>query len=141
MADAKHEITINADFKSVLEAITTEKGLKSWWTSDVEAKPVIGSEAKFGFFNREVVFTMRIDKIAPENVEWTCVSGPDEWVGTRQKFILVAGEEKGTTSVRFTHAGWKTDSGAFPHCNTTWGHLMILLKQYVEGKNTAPYFN
>ena len=35
MAEMRHEITINAPAKQVYDAITTESGLRQWWTADV----------------------------------------------------------------------------------------------------------
>ena len=139
MHECKHEVMIQSDFEKIIKAITTREGLSSWWTSDVEAHPKPGTTAKFGFYNREVVFTMKVDKITQESVEWSCVDGPDEWVGTKQKFSLLQAE-KGSTLLRFVHSGWKSDSGSYPRCNTTWGHLMILLRNYVEGKSSEPFF-
>jgi len=34
MADMYHEIQINASPAKVYEAITTQKGLRGWWTGD-----------------------------------------------------------------------------------------------------------
>jgi len=117
----------------------TREGLKSWWTSDVEIRPEVGSKAVFGFFNRETVFTMSIDKITADRIEWTCVAGPEEWIGTKLTFEL-EDIDSGLIKLKFTHSHWKIDDGAFPLCNTTWGHLMVLLKQYCEGMNPGPYF-
>jgi hypothetical protein len=52
MPDMLHEVIIEAPAKRVYDAITTEKGLKSWWTADAEATPEPKSIAVFGFGNR-----------------------------------------------------------------------------------------
>lgn len=139
MFNLKHEIIINADIEIVFKALVTREGLKGWWTSDVEARPEVGSQAVFGFFNRETVFTMNIEKISSSHIEWTCIEGPEEWVGTKQSFELDQ-MDSGITKLKFTHSNWKNNDGAFAICNTTWGHLMVLLKQYCEGLEPGPYF-
>jgi uncharacterized protein YndB with AHSA1/START domain len=139
MIDLKHEIAIAAKPSEILKALTTPEGLRSWWTTDVEAEPREGSTAKFGFYNRAAVFTMKVERIHSEGVEWQCVDGPEEWVGTRQKFSFLPTDE-GKTLVRFVHSGWKDDALTSARCNTTWGHLMITLTNYVERGKVDPYF-
>lgn len=139
MIALNHEIGIKGKMSDILTAITTQEGLKSWWTTDVEATPQEGTQAKFGFMNRAVVFTMEVVRIQSEGVEWKCVDGPEEWVGTTQKFSFL-NDEDGETLVRFTHAGWQEGSPSAPRCNTTWGHLMVTLKNYVEAGKVDPYF-
>jgi hypothetical protein len=43
--------------------------------------------------------------------------------------------ENGGTVLNFNHSGWQSMEGPYPMINTTWGSLMYILKQYVEGKN------
>ncbi len=140
MTDLRHEIGIESSAANILKAITTQEGLRTWWTSDVEAEPTEGSTARFGFMGRAVVFTMTVERINPEGVVWKCIDGPADWVGTTQKFALLEGED-GETLLRFTHGGWKDDAPSLPRCNTTWGHLMVNLKRYVEDGKATPYFN
>ena len=139
MFKLKHEINISSDKENVFRALITREGIEGWWTADVEIRPEVGSKAVFGFFNRETVFTMVIDKITPQKVEWSCVAGPEEWVGTKQIFEL-EDLDSGLTKLKFTHSNWESDEGAFPLCNTTWGHLMVILKEYCEGMKPGPYF-
>ncbi len=140
MAEMLHQIQIKAPADKVFQAISTEEGLKSWWTADTEAQPRIGSTAIFGFFKRSTVFKMRIEELTPNRqLKWSCDSGPDEWIGTKLRFDLQSHPD-GDTVVRFAHAGWRSTEGAFPLCNTTWGALMVRLKGYCEGKSPGPFF-
>jgi len=142
MEDMIHEITIDASPSQVMDAITTEEGLRSWWTSDSSARPEVGSSAEFGFGNRSTVFKMSVNEIVPsEQVVWACYDGPDEWKGTVLTWSLSTQEGEQKTRLRFRHANWKSTDGDFAICNTTWGHLFVLLKQYVEGENPGPYFH
>jgi ketosteroid isomerase-like protein len=35
--------------------------------------------------------------------------------------------------------GWNSTEGDYRMCNTTWGHLMILLKGYLEKDRVDPF--
>ena len=49
MANIRHNLTIKAFAKEVYDAITSEKGLKGWWTNEVTAKPEEGHINQFKF--------------------------------------------------------------------------------------------
>ncbi len=140
MPEIRHEINIQAPPQKVYEALTTQAGLQSWWTSDTEAVPEVGSTAVFGFFNRTTIFRMRIDELTPaERVKWSCEGDIDEWIGTEIQFDLKPDEEA-RSSVHFQHKNWHSTEGIYAQCNTTWGNLMFRLKAFAEGKNPGPLF-
>jgi len=140
VADILHEITIAAPAASIYDAVTSERGLKGWWTDDVHTETKSGTVAEFGFFGHTTVFRMRIDTLTPASeVRWTCVAGPEDWIGTTVGFALSPGDDGGTT-LSFKHGGWRVASSHFARCCTTWGLLMHRLKGFVEGKGARPYF-
>jgi uncharacterized protein YndB with AHSA1/START domain len=84
MADMLHQIHIKAAPEKVYEALTTDAGLRSWWTNDSVAKPEVGSVAEFGFNDRATVFSMRVTELKPnQRVVWECLGNIDEWIGAR----------------------------------------------------------
>ena len=140
MAEMLHEIQIDATPDKVFGALTTEEGLKGWWTADSKAEPRVGTLATFGFYKRKLIFKMRVvELVSGKLVRWHCEGDWEEWIGTKLRFDLERHGEKGTL-VRFNHAGWLSTRGVFSTCNTTWGALMVLLKKYSEGMNPGPYF-
>ena len=140
MADILHRIVIAAPPERVFDAITTAEGLRSWWTKDSTAEPKAGSVAVFKFNGGKVVFRMRIDALDPgRKVEWTCLGDWPEWGDTTLSWDLEPTDDGGTT-LRFAHRGWKTTEKEYAACNSTWGHLMFVLKDYVEGKPVEPQF-
>ncbi|REJ65582.1 MAG: SRPBCC domain-containing protein [Planctomycetota bacterium] len=139
MAEMLHEIVIDAAPETVMDALTTQEGLKSWWTANCEASPDVGSKAILRFGGGATVFRMTVEEIVPaKQVVWSCQGEPEEWQGTRLHWNLTVNE--GKTRLRFCHEGWKSTDGIYAICNTTWGHLMVLLKQHCEGKKPGPYF-
>ena len=141
MPEILHRVFIDASSETIYNAITTELGLKSWWTTDSNAEPKVGTISRFGFPGHTTVFHMHIDKLVPpEYVQWTCKGDDEEWKDTLISFeIKPAGNNQ--CVLTFRHEKWKSTSGYYADCNTTWGHLMILLKQYCEGKDIKPYFS
>jgi uncharacterized protein YndB with AHSA1/START domain len=138
MADMLHQIGIDALPRAVLAALTTEAGLRAWWTADSVARPELGSVAEFGFGNRATVFRMRVAELSDTRVMWECLGDHDEWRGTRLTWDL-AREGEGTV-LRFRHGGWRSDQGWFALCNTTWGELLHRLKAHAEGRAPGPLF-
>jgi uncharacterized protein YndB with AHSA1/START domain len=124
----------------VFEAVSTTKGLRGWFTDDVAADTRVGGVVELGFNKHTVVFRMEVAELErPQRLIWKCVGGPDEWVGTTLTFELAAAP-RNACRARFTHAGWASVDGEFALCNTTWGHLMHLLKAYAEGRAPGPLF-
>lgn len=140
MVDILHQIIIDAIPSEVYSAITSEQGLKSWWTTDVGGESKVGSVLIFGFYKRSVVFRMRIDKLSPyETINWTCLGDPAEWKDTKLVWELKQ-KNNNQTILTFSHTGWPSTEGEYKMCNTTWGHLMMLLKDYVEKGMINPFF-
>jgi len=56
MPEILHQLVIDVPPIAVFDAITQQKGLSKWWTTDVRAEPKVGSIAEFGFNSRAAVF-------------------------------------------------------------------------------------
>jgi uncharacterized protein YndB with AHSA1/START domain len=135
MADIKLAIVIDAAPEKVYPLIATARGLSQWWAADVAQ---VG-DVELGFFNRTTVYRLQLARgIEPREAEWRCVSGR-EWNGTRLVFELR--DDKGKTFLRFSHAGWESETEYFVMCTTTWGELMYRLKAAAEGKSPGPLFS
>jgi uncharacterized protein YndB with AHSA1/START domain len=135
MADIRHAIQISAPAEAVRRSVSTAAGLTEWWASDVtESDGVV----ELGFFNRQTIYSLKLQQNTANRVEWSCESGK-EWAGTRLIFTL-ENKDGANTFVRFTHAGWASDTDYFVSCTTTWGELMFRLKAAAEGKSRGPLF-
>jgi hypothetical protein len=42
--------------------------------------------------------------------------------------------------LKFCHGGWERGGDHRHFCNTTWGHLLVCLKDYAERGVKNPYF-
>jgi hypothetical protein len=135
MADIRHAIQISAPAPHVHSFVATALGLAEWWATDITDS---GDTVELGFFNRQTTYRLKMERNVPYQVEWLCETGK-EWAGTRLIFALEA-KDGSNTLVRFTHAGWASDTDYFVSCTTTWGELMFRLKAAAEGKSRGPLF-
>ena len=88
-----------------------------------------------------MAFEMCISAIDPPALgRCQCIGGstPD-WVGTTQEFILEA-QPDGEVLLKFCHGGWERGGDHCYFYNTTWGHLLVWLKDYAELGVQNPYF-
>lgn len=137
MAEILHQIRIAASPERVFEMITTSAGFAVWWTEDSSVEPTAGTVATFRFLGGKVTFRMRIDEFdSPHRVTWTCLGDYEEWNGTTLAWNL-SPTESGGTVLDLAHRGWEKTDGEYPQCNASWGHLLHLMKDHLEGKTVS----
>ena len=143
MASIRHRVGIAAPQTRVYDALATKEGLSSWWTRDVEGTQDQGGTLRFFFGGAEPGAVMEVvDLTPPQRVEWRCVQGPDEWVGTGVTFELKPAEDQdGETVVLFTHADWREPVEFMHHCSTKWAYFLLGLKAGLEGGEATPHPN
>ncbi len=135
-----HLVTINADADKIYEALSTDRGLSSFWTADSHAEPKVGSIAKFGFHGP--VLEMRVDELKPgKRVRWSTKGGFPEWAGTTVTWDIKPAKDGGQ-EVLFDHAGWPeaVPPADLASVNYAWGRIVGRLKKYVEEGKPVPYF-
>ena len=139
MSSIKHYLIINAQPEKVYNAITKTVGLKSWWTVEAKAEERVSGTAEFIFgeryHNKMRIINLQDNKI----VEWECLEGDKEWIGTT--FLFDIEEKDGSTILRFSHNNWREETDFFAWCNFNWGYYMNSLKQYCETGEGTPFNN
>ncbi|HYG00804.1 MAG TPA: SRPBCC domain-containing protein [Chryseosolibacter sp.] len=159
MPNIHHAVVIVADAEKVYRAITSEEGLSAWWTPYTKATPEPGSISRFNF-GQDYFKEMKITEMTPnEHVQWACLKGADEWIGTTISFILNEGDKKdllylhpeatdqilqnvkdgNATLLTMHHGNWRQYSPMFAECNYTWGQFLRSLKLYCETGNGQPW--
>lgn len=130
MPAIKHYLIINSSPKKIYSAVTTKTGITNWWTPQTEIGSKIGDTNIFDFGNR-YHNEMSIADLQPnKRVEWKCIVGDKEWIGTYLVFELK--EKDNGTILRFSHSNWKEETDFFASCNYQWAYYMRSLKQYCE---------
>ena len=137
MADIRHYLLIKAPVEKVYRAITEPEGLAGWWTPEVKASPEVGfvNEFRFGndYFPKMEVVRLEMNK----RMDWDCLEGDREWVGTHLSFELE--DKDGKTGLLFTHAGWKDSTLFFASCSFDWGFYLNSLRQLCTTGKGSPY--
>jgi uncharacterized protein YndB with AHSA1/START domain len=139
MADILHRVYIRTDPTKLYEAISTQEGLKSWWTPHTKAESTTGSVATFRFEDDSMGPDMKIlDLVANELVRWECVGGIEDWIGTTLEFSIRPHKEGAL--LLFAQRDWKEPSEFYMHCNCKWAFFLgVSLKTYLEEQRGMPY--
>ena len=136
----EHMVLIDADADKIYEAISTGKGLASFWTRDSHAEPKVGSTAKFGFGGP--VLEVKVAELKPgKRVKWSNVSGFPGWEATTVTWEIKPAKEHGN-EVWLSHAGWPVELPAseLASVNYTWGRIVGRLKKHAETGDVVPFF-
>lgn len=137
-------VDIDAPADTILEAISTSSGLASFWTTDCQAEPRIGSIARFGFGGGPKL-EMRVDELDPRRrIAWTCLvefAMTKHWKGTTVSWELTSGNAARTTLL-FQHGNWPPDFAQAELASTAYNWALILraLKAYAESGRPQPVF-
>lgn len=141
MVDIVHRIGIKAPATQVYKALTSVGGLAHWWTEEVQGDEEVGGKIAFDFRTKagELIghMVMEVKELKPQQeVRWTCLEGPAEWVGTDITYQL--SEQDGQTLVIFGHRNWREWVEFTAHCSMKWAVFMLSLREYVETGKGKP---
>jgi uncharacterized protein YndB with AHSA1/START domain len=131
MPDILHRVGIDAKPERVYDTLTTTDGLRSWWVSTAAGDAGQGGTIDFGFCKMQVIAA-----VPGKLVEWRCVDGPPEWVGTTVRFEL--DWKKDQTFILFNHANWKEPVEFMHHCSTKWATFLLSLRDMLERSSGRP---
>lgn len=139
MFEISHRVGIEASPERVYKALTTDDGLKQWWTNDISGAGDVGSIIKFRFNGGGPDFIVK-ELIANKSVRWRHSGDvPEAWMGTEIIFKLQNDGKQ--TFVQFTHSNWKESTDFMAHCSTKWAVFLISLKEAVENNQGRPFPN
>ncbi len=137
MADIHHDFPIRAPLKRVYEAISTPRGLDSWWTKRSAGQPVEGAEFEL-WFGPEYDWRAKVTKVAsPSEFELQMIKANPDWLGTRVGFRLSSRAD--ATDVRFYHTGWPTPNEHWRISCYCWAMYLRILRRYLEHGEQVPY--
>ena len=137
MANIKHYLLIKALPEKVYKALTSTEGVRGWWTLEAKTDEQVGGVAEF-IFGEQYHNKIRITKLLDNNkVEWECIQGDKEWIGTT--FLFDLEEKEGDTILKFTHAKWREETDFFASCHYNWGYSLRSLKLYCETGSGTPF--
>jgi len=131
-----HCLRVEAPVETVYRAVTEREGLAGWWTRDLDVGRRPGDVSTFRFrsgaFNRMRIVSL--DRNA--RVEWECVDGAGEWIGTRVVFEMRP--DDGGTKVRFSHTGFREQTEYVGECSFHWAGYLVSLQGWCERGEGSP---
>jgi uncharacterized protein YndB with AHSA1/START domain len=135
MQDIMHLVKIHAPAERVYEAITTEAGIRQWWTRDAAIAPEVGAAGQFGFNGKRFVAKMTVEELTPvSRVRWKVTNAA--WPGNDISFDLTS--EGNTTTLLFAHRGFPHADAALASATTRWGFYLLSLKRYHQTGTGTP---
>jgi uncharacterized protein YndB with AHSA1/START domain len=159
MPNIHHELFIAATAEKVYAALTSQAGLSAWWTPDTKANAKTHSVSRFSF-GADYFKEMEITALKPlQYVEWLCVAGAAEWIGTSISFTIEPGTkdsilmahpeikdqlqqsnmQNNGTVLTLRHNNWRNDTPMLAECNYTWGQFLGSLKLFCESDRGKPW--
>ena len=133
-----HVFDVKSSKQSVYGALTTQRGLAGWWTTEVTAQIQVGGriDFRFGDVFHPVMEVLRLDPWLA--VEWKCVAGEKDWQDGRFMFALE--DRNGMTLVRFTQDyARELDDDVYGRFNFTWAYYLQSLKELCETGKGFPF--
>jgi uncharacterized protein YndB with AHSA1/START domain len=135
----QRQLLLSASPDTVYRALSTQDGLRSWWTETCDIVEAVDGLASFRFGQKSKI--MRVERLDPQReVRWVCVGGVtrhDEWIGTKIVFRLSADGDR--TRLDFEHIGLVPALECFEVCERGWNHFMDSLKNLVETGQGHPF--
>jgi uncharacterized protein YndB with AHSA1/START domain len=133
-----HAVHIHAAPPVVYRALTTEAGLRGWWTTKVDADEREGGVIKFTFAGD---FHPQMKQIAlnpGRSVKWVCADGHDNWKDNRFTFMLEPRNSETLLMFSQDYARELSDE-TYGIYNFNWGYYLNSLKQFVEKNSGVPF--
>ena len=135
-------IDVPADAEATYEAIATEQGQASFWTSDCD---VSETEARFGFPGAEADVHVTVEASEPGKlVRWTCNGDFPGWEGTTIEWELGTPHEGDGTAVVLRHLGlhgpFEQSDQALGNVAQVWAMILDRLQTYLRDGEPVPFF-
>lgn len=130
------ELTIAAGPHNIFRALTKPEEIARWWTTDLNAKPEVGTLAEFRFRQGAFVIQLEVAELdQDEKVYWILRQGAPHWAGTSVTWQLAPVHNR--TKVVFSHDGFAQADEPYEATRRTWECFLQSLKSYLEtGKGT-----
>src|SRR5215469_11473473 len=108
--DMIFRVDVDAPREAVVTALTTESGIKGWWTDRASVPQHVGDTLEFTFPGMPLPFDMELVESTDARVVWRSRTFPPPWVGTRVAWRLGDNPDGPGTRVDMRHGGWEADN-------------------------------
>jgi uncharacterized protein YndB with AHSA1/START domain len=133
------QFDIDADRETVHRALSTEEGIRSWWS--VKTTGPTDGELRVQFPDVPQPFEFKVAPDDPERVEWVTGGFPPWWARTTIRWHLTDNPDRAGTRLLFSHGGYAPDNPVIPIVTPAWAQIILRLKAYAETGRAQPFFD
>ncbi len=137
--DIQMQFDIGADPAAVHDALTTEAGIRSWWSKRTDG-PTDG-QLHVNFPDVPMPFEFTVARDDAERVEWVTGAFPPPWADTTIRWEIATNPDGPGTRLQFRHAGFEPDSPTIAIVTPAWAQIIGRLKGYAESGTAQPFFD
>ena len=133
-----HDITISADNRSIMRAISTPAGFNKWWTLECDGMLLEGAVFNFKFSDAYNWYATLDSYVIDQSIVYLMTRADKDWVDTTLHFdIIPYSEDK--KILRFEHQGWRIINEHFRRTSYCWAQYLSNLKKYLESGTVIPF--
>jgi uncharacterized protein YndB with AHSA1/START domain len=137
MADIVMDFLVKAGAERVFPAVSTGRGLETWWTKRSTGEPRGGAEFELDF-GPNYLWRGKVTKcVSNKTFELQIGRAHEDWNDTRVGFELE--DKDGTTTVHFHHTGWPSANEHWRVSVYCWAMYLRLMRRNVEHGELVPY--
>jgi uncharacterized protein YndB with AHSA1/START domain len=133
------QFDIEADREKVRSALTSEAGVRSWWSTRADG-PAEG-ELRVSFPDVPQPFEFSVSEDGGARIEWVTGGFPPWWAGTTIRFDLADNPQGPGTRLLFSHRDYEPDNPVIPIVTPAWAQILLRLKGYAETGEPQPFFD
>jgi uncharacterized protein YndB with AHSA1/START domain len=133
------QIDIDADRETVHRALSTEGGVRGWWSVKTDG-PTEG-QLRVSFPDVPQPFEFTVSRDDADGVEWVTGGFPPWWAGTSIRWDLTENPDAAGTRLQFSHGGYAADNPVIPIVTPAWAQIILRLKGYAESGQRQPFFD
>jgi hypothetical protein len=135
------QFDIEAEPGAVRQALETQDGIASWWSSrtvlDGDGSP---QQLHVSFPDVPQPFEFEV-RDGGHHVEWVTGGFPPWWAGTTIRWDVEPNPERPGTRLLFSHRGYDPDNPVIPVVTPAWAQIVLRLKAYAETGTRQPFFD
>ena len=131
------QFDIDADGDDVRRALTTQEGIRAWWTTHADLED---GSLRTSFPDTPQPFEFSVRDRA-DRIE--CVTGGFQpwWADTTIRFDIGPNPDKPGTRLLFSHRDYEPDNPVIPIITPAWAQILLRLKGYAETGERQPFFD
>ena len=133
------QFDIDADRQTVHRALSTEEGVRGWWS--VKTVGPTDGQLRVSFPDVPQPFEFTVSRDDPDGVDWVTGGFPPWWAGTSIRWDLTESPDAAGTRLRFSHDGYAADNPVIPIVTPAWAQIILRLKGYAETGQRQPFFD